>query len=192
VRRPAEVISGAGLLALLASAGCGSSGATTAPVTSIPAIPFKSAAIVGNSIPARYTCDGKNTSPPFEWGGVPSSTRELALLVTGLKPSSTQSSYSVSVEWAVAGLNPALHRLAAGRLPPGAHLGVATNGKTRYTVCPKKGKSELYQFSLYAVPAAVTIPRRFEGIQVLIQIGAQGASTPAIARGGFQAIYKRR
>jgi phosphatidylethanolamine-binding protein (PEBP) family uncharacterized protein len=189
MRQPVHVISGAALLAVLALAGCGSSGASTTPVTPIL---FKSAALVGPSIPAQYTCDGKDIPPPLEWGQVPPSTRELALLVIGFVPSSTSNSYSVSIEWAVAGLNPELHRLAAGRLPPGAHVGDASDGKAHYSICPEKGKSEVYQFSLYAVPASVTIPRKFAGIQVLSQIGAQDSPVPARASGRFQVIYKRR
>ena len=32
-------------------------------------------------IPARYTCDGANVSPPLAWSGVPERTRSLVLIV---------------------------------------------------------------------------------------------------------------
>lgn len=35
----------------------------------------------GASIPARYTCDGENVSPPLEWGDVPPEAESLALIV---------------------------------------------------------------------------------------------------------------
>ena len=31
-------------------------------------------------IPAKYTCDGANVSPPLEWSGVPEATKSLALI----------------------------------------------------------------------------------------------------------------
>ena len=34
----------------------------------------------GEMIPARYTCDGKNISPPLEWTGVPANARSLAII----------------------------------------------------------------------------------------------------------------
>ncbi len=35
----------------------------------------------GGEMPARYTCDGKNISPPLIWAGVPDGTKSLALVI---------------------------------------------------------------------------------------------------------------
>lgn len=35
----------------------------------------------GGGIPARYTCDGLDSSPPLHWEGVPEGTRSLVLIV---------------------------------------------------------------------------------------------------------------
>jgi phosphatidylethanolamine-binding protein (PEBP) family uncharacterized protein len=35
----------------------------------------------GAPIPARFTADGENISPPLNWNGLPAGTRELALIV---------------------------------------------------------------------------------------------------------------
>ena len=35
----------------------------------------------GGSMPARYTCEGEDCSPPLSWSGVPAGTRSLALIV---------------------------------------------------------------------------------------------------------------
>jgi phosphatidylethanolamine-binding protein (PEBP) family uncharacterized protein len=188
MRQVPRVTSGAMLLLALALAGCSKSGATT---TAITRIPFKSAAIVGTSLPARYTCDGRNSPPPLEWGAVPAGTRELALLIIGLKPTLTPNTLAPSIEWAVAGLNPALHRISSSRLPAEAHLGSTSGGGTRYSICPKKGRAEVYQFTLYAVPPTVTIPPGFAGLQVLIEVGASGGSAVSSARGSFEVSYKR-
>ncbi|HEV8610659.1 MAG TPA: YbhB/YbcL family Raf kinase inhibitor-like protein [Thermoanaerobaculia bacterium] len=34
----------------------------------------------GGAIPAKYTCDGKDVSPPLSWSGVPAGTKSLALI----------------------------------------------------------------------------------------------------------------
>jgi Raf kinase inhibitor-like YbhB/YbcL family protein len=35
----------------------------------------------GQAIPAKYTCDGENPSPPLQWSGAPNETRGFALIV---------------------------------------------------------------------------------------------------------------
>jgi len=34
----------------------------------------------GTTIPRRFTCDGEDVSPPFEWSGTPAATRSFVLL----------------------------------------------------------------------------------------------------------------
>src|SRR5204863_1439368 len=34
----------------------------------------------GQPIPAKYTCDDKNLSPPLKWSGAPANTKSLALI----------------------------------------------------------------------------------------------------------------
>ena len=49
-----------------------------------PAPPLKvesSAFEANGGIPVKYTCDGRNVSPPLTWGGVPKGTRSVLLLV---------------------------------------------------------------------------------------------------------------
>ncbi|MGO9759729.1 MAG: YbhB/YbcL family Raf kinase inhibitor-like protein [Solirubrobacteraceae bacterium] len=190
MRKPPAIISLTMLISALVLAGCGASGASsTTPITPVL---FKSAKITG-PIPALYTCDGKDVAPPLEWGTVPSGTSELALLVVGLTPTSPSNSYAVSAEWGVVGINPGLHKLAAGRLPPGAHVGLASDGRQRYSICPKKGVTEHYQFMLYAVPSSVAaIPAKFEDMSVLAALSKPNTPTSAIAQGAFVATYKRK
>jgi phosphatidylethanolamine-binding protein (PEBP) family uncharacterized protein len=184
-------IAAAALLPGLLLAGCGSS-SPAAKTATVSRIIFKSPAIAGSTMPSRYTCDGANSSPPLEWGEVPPGTRELALLAIGLKPAGAKNSYSVSIEWAVAGIDPGLHRIAAGKLPSGAHLGSTTAGATNYSICPAKGVDELYQFTLYAVPPTITVPLEFAGLTLLSEIGAETAPNAAKARGSFDVSYKRK
>lgn len=173
---------------MLALAGCASSGASVNRETLVT---LKSAAVVGRSLPALYTCDGKNIPPPLEWGAVPADTRELALFLVGYTPVPSTREYSVAVDWAVSGLNPALHRLAAGQLPRGAHVGIASDGKRRYSVCPKKGTDVHYQFEIYGLPASVKIPPSFAGLPVIASLASRKSSNPVNAHGGFVAFYGR-
>lgn len=34
----------------------------------------------GGEVPARYTCDGQNVSPPLAWSGAPAATRSFVLI----------------------------------------------------------------------------------------------------------------
>lgn len=187
MQRRVRATSGAVLLSALALAGCSDSSAP-ASIT----IPFKSPAIVNTSLPATYTCDGKNIAPPVEWGAVPSTTRELALFVLGLTPNRSKGGYSTTIEWSVAGVNPSLHALGAGKLPPGAHVGLTSKGKRqRYSICPAKGTAKRYQFALYAIPPSITIPARFVGIKLLEVIADPQSRDSADAGGAFVASYRR-
>jgi len=176
----------------MAVAACGSSSSTSSkPPSKATNIDVKSAAMLGERIPARYTCDGQNISPPLEWGTVPAGVKQLALFLVAYRPTSTAKAYKVTVEWAVAGLSPHVHRLAAGQLPAGARLGSAYKGRKSYSLCPAKGTSVHYQFELYGVPSAMSIPAQFSGLHILTSLNARSGPTRATAHGGFVAIYSR-
>jgi phosphatidylethanolamine-binding protein (PEBP) family uncharacterized protein len=194
MRRGVKWISGAVILVVaLVLAGCGSSDPATPTVAEIV---FSSPAIAAQGpIPALYTCDGKDITPPLEWGSIPAGTGELALFALGFTPNPAKAgTYTATVQWAVAGISPSLHKLAAGKLPPGAHIGLDTDGKAGYSICPKKGSEEHYQFELYAVSSAVAISAKFHGLSVVAALANQKSdATPAsLGHGGFSGTYKRR
>ncbi|MHB8241046.1 MAG: YbhB/YbcL family Raf kinase inhibitor-like protein [Solirubrobacteraceae bacterium] len=177
---------GIALLAALALAGCGSSNVQKP----LKQVLFRSTGVVGHRVPARYTCDGTDIAPPLEWGSVPAGTAELALFLVGFKPKPESNTYSISVEWAIAGVNPQLHKLTAGRLPAGAYPGVASSGKQRYSLCPPKGQSAKYQFELYGVPSSGAISSGFSALPTLVSLNHR--TSPATAHGAFPLTYKRR
>jgi hypothetical protein len=187
MQHPKTTISSALLLVALALAGCGSGGSETKVVTPIH---VASAAMPGTSIPVKYTCDGRDISPPLEWGTVPANTVSLVLFVLGLTPEPATKTDALSVEWAVAGLAPGLHRLAAGRLPPGAHIGTGIHGE-RYSICPEKGKRVQYDFELYGLSATEAVAANFPGLQVLEELNS-GKGASANAHGSFSVSYERR
>ncbi len=65
-------------------------------------------------------------------------------------------------DWAVAGLSPSLHGLAAGQLPAGAIVGRNGRGQTRYSLCPAKGANTRFAFLLYALPQRVAAKPGFD------------------------------
>jgi phosphatidylethanolamine-binding protein (PEBP) family uncharacterized protein len=187
MRLSLKATSGALLLSTLALTGCGGSSATTVTIQNVA---LRSAAIAGKKIPALYTCDGRNTNPPLEWGAVPAGTGSLVLFIIGITPEPSTKTYSLSVEWAVAGVNPELHKLDPGHLPPGAFVGTASSGKRRYSICPKRGHAEQYQFELYGLPKGDSVIRKFVGLPLLAKL-ASPKSSPANAHGDLIAMYKR-
>jgi phosphatidylethanolamine-binding protein (PEBP) family uncharacterized protein len=186
MRRGRGTIAAAVLACALAPAGCGGSSAND-----IAKIQFTSPVIPNGTIPALYTCDGRNISPPLEWGAVPPGTGELAVFLLGFTPNPTGNRYKATMEWAVSGLSPALHRLNPGKLPPGARLGLNTNNKRRYSLCPKSHEVEHYQFELYAVSASVAIPASFVGFSVVAQLANSKPSGATLGHGLFDAVYER-
>jgi len=177
------------LLLTLMLAGCGSS----TPTAEAPQkIAFSSPAVNADVMPAQYTCDGRNTWPPLEWGAVPAGTGSLALFVVGVRPNPSTHRYRVSVEWAVAGLVPTLHKLAAGQLPHYALVGTDSDGKPGYSVCPPKGTQTQYQFELYGVPRGYGIATaHFSGVQLISALSSPSSTTRASAYGAFIAKYTR-
>jgi phosphatidylethanolamine-binding protein (PEBP) family uncharacterized protein len=175
------------LVATLALAGCGGdSPATVAPIV------LNTPAFSDSSLPARFTCDGRDISPPLFWGAVPAHTRQLVLFLIAFVPQAS-GRYAASIEWAVAGLNPALHGLPAGRLPSEAYLGVASDDKRQpYRICPRKGTHVHYQFEVYAVPDSEGISRDFAALPVLTALTAPSSPLRAKGHGAFVATYTRR
>jgi phosphatidylethanolamine-binding protein (PEBP) family uncharacterized protein len=179
------------LVSSLALSGCG--GSSPAPRAAAVKVSFNSPAITGHLIPARYTCDGEDMNPPLEWGAVPKDTGELVLAAVGFTPTEPVSNdYRVTIEWALAGIKPSLHKLAPGEIPRGAIVGESAGERRHFNVCPKKGTTEEYQFMLYGVPAGAKVSPGFADGPILSALTKPGTATSATAEGAFDVIYKRK
>ena len=79
-------------------------------------------------IPAKYTSEGKNVSPPLTWSDVPAGTRSLALIIDDPDAPDPRAPRRTWVHWVVYNLPPdaaALPEAAASAgLPPGAREGL--------------------------------------------------------------------
>jgi phosphatidylethanolamine-binding protein (PEBP) family uncharacterized protein len=188
-----KVTPGAALLVALALSGCGSGSSSSA--TSFGTIALQSSALSTSAnpapVPARYTCDGRNIAPPLEWGAVPAGTKELAITLVEL-PAAAGGPAVFVPQWVIAGVNPALGKLAAGEVPPGARVGIGPNGKKRYSLCPKKGETKLYQFAVYSLRPTGTVAPTFNDNALLREIASGPSATSATAGGAIRVTYTRK
>ncbi|GFO57137.1 hypothetical protein GMSM_41440 [Geomonas sp. Red276] len=107
----------------------------------------------GQPIPALYTCDGKDASPPLAIQGVPSGTKSLALVVDD--PDAPVGTW---VHWVVWNIAPGTIEIPAGHAPAEARQGTNSWKKTNYGApCPPSG-THRYFFKLYALKDTLTLP----------------------------------
>jgi Raf kinase inhibitor-like YbhB/YbcL family protein len=106
------------------------------------------------SMPAKYTCEGNDTSPPLAWTGVPSTAKSLALIVDDPDAPDPKAPKMTWVHWVLYGLSPQVPGLVEGgskSLPPGAKEGQNDWKRTGYGgPCPPIGRHR-YFFKLYAL-----------------------------------------
>jgi Raf kinase inhibitor-like YbhB/YbcL family protein len=138
---------------------CGGDDDSSGPTTSISSGPSaggfemrSSAFHDGGAIPARYTCDGAQVSPPLSWAHAPSNTTQFALIVDD--PDAPHGTFVHWVLWGIAGDSASIE---AGDVPPGASQGKNGAGPEKYAgPCPPSG-THRYRFQLFALsrPPAV-------------------------------------
>jgi Raf kinase inhibitor-like YbhB/YbcL family protein len=114
----------------------------------------------GAAIPARFTGDGINVSPPLEWTAPPGTTKSLVLIVDD--PDAPVGTW---VHWVLIGIPPDRRNLPedvdTGPSPKG--LAGALNGKNDFGrlgyggPAPPRGPVHRYFFKLYALDAPLAI-----------------------------------
>jgi len=107
------------------------------------------------AIPARYTCDGANVSPPLAFGDLPEGTKSLALIVTDPDAPDPKAPKTTWVHWLLYDLPADAKGLREAvppkGLPPGALEGSNDWGRTGYGgPCPPVGRHR-YVHTLYAL-----------------------------------------
>ena len=136
----------------------------------------------GGAMPARYTCDGADVSPPLAWRSVPAGTAELLLLAIDLNGGSAN-----AIQWAVGGLSPSSHGIPTGRLPHGAVVGLNSAGEARWDgICGERGQVHHVAFLLYALSRKLSSRAGFN--PALVWSGLKGAT---LAKGLTLATYRR-
>ena len=105
------------------------------------------------TIPTRFTCDGKDLSPPLTFGPIPKGTRSLALIVDD--PDAPAGTW---VHWLVWNIPPQTRQLEESALPPEAKQGLNDWRRNEYGgPCPPTGKHR-YLFRLYALDTVLLLP----------------------------------
>jgi len=110
----------------------------------------------GEPIPARYTCDGEDSSPPLTWSGIPAGTKSLALVIDDPDAPDPRHPQRVWVHWVLYNLPPDSTGLAeGGALPPGTKVGRNDSNRADYGgPCPPIGRHR-YFHKLYALDAVL-------------------------------------
>jgi phosphatidylethanolamine-binding protein (PEBP) family uncharacterized protein len=143
-----------------AASGTSSSSAASGEVYSAPgSMTITSPAFERNgAIPAQYTCDGANITPPLEWQNVPAKAAALVLFIIDDTPTGPAS----GIRWVVGNIDPSSKGVAAGKTPAGGIVGSDTQGQSGYGgICPARGKTSTIEFVLYALKKPISLSPGF-------------------------------
>jgi Raf kinase inhibitor-like YbhB/YbcL family protein len=168
----------------LALAGCGS-GTHTPPPHKTPTdtgMALTSPAFHdAMPLPARFTCEGPDFSPPLGIAGVPAGTQELAIVLFDRNAHNF-------LHWVVFAIPPDVLLIREGEIPPNALQATTSFGSARYGgPCPPRGQLHVYDFALFAEPTRLELAPGSNGRAAFRTIKA-GAS----ARTDLHATYTRR
>ena len=109
------------------------------------------------AIPAKYTCEGSDLSPPLAWSEVPAKTKSFALIVDDPDAPDPAAPNMTWVHWVLYNLPAEATGLpeAAKALPRGTLQGLNDWKRTRYGgPCPPVGRHR-YFHKLYALDAVL-------------------------------------
>ncbi len=111
----------------------------------------------GQPIPAVYTCEGRDLSPPLAWTDPPERTKSFVLISDD--PDAPRGTW---VHWVLYNLPPGTRALPEGmptdaKVPTGGLHGTTDFGRTGYGgPCPPSG-THRYYFTLYALDTVLTL-----------------------------------
>lgn len=116
----------------------------------------------GEEIPAKYTFDGLNVSPPLQIRGVPAGAQSLVLIVEDV-----DSPIGPFTHWVLWNIPPSATEVAEDQVPEGSETGINGFGEVRYGgPCPPTGRHR-YRFNLFALDSRLeaTSPDRRDQIE---------------------------
>ena len=107
----------------------------------------------GQSIPAKYSCVGKNISPALAWNEPPAGTQSFALIVDD-----PDAPFGTWVHWVLFNIPASTRNLQEDTPTPSAiSVGKNSSGNMRYDgPCPPSG-THRYFFKLYALDATISL-----------------------------------
>jgi hypothetical protein len=138
-------------------------------------------------IPAKYTCDGVDISPPLQWEGIPEGAESIALICDD--PDAPMGTF---VHWVVFNLPADATQLdenvpSEKTLPNGAKQGTSEFGKIGYGgPCPPSG-THRYFFKMYALDAQVDLEAGASKSELLKAMDGH-----IVAQGQLMGKYKKQ
>ncbi len=141
----------------------------------------------GGTIPAKYTCDGNDVSPPLKWTGVPEATKSLALISDD--PDAPMGTW---VHWVMWNIPPSAQELAENvtpkpELPDGSRQGISDFRRPGYGgPCPPSGVHRYY-FKIYALDTMLDLPSSTRKADLL-----KAMKGHILAEGQLMGKYSRR
>jgi Raf kinase inhibitor-like YbhB/YbcL family protein len=112
----------------------------------------------GGNIPAKYTCEGQDASPPLAWSNPPEGARNFALIADD-----PDAPAGIWVHWVIYDIPATVHVLSEGLAKTDEIPGLAKQGINDFRrpgyggPCPPPGKPHRYFFRLYALNSALNL-----------------------------------
>ncbi len=139
----------------------------------------------GQMIPAKYTCDGLDVSPPLKWEQFLQGTKSFAIIMDD--PDAPMGTW---VHWVVWNIPAEVNSLAAGEgtpLPKGSKQGVTSAGTNGYHgPCPPSG-THRYYFKIYTLDITLDLPESSKKQDLL-----EAMKGHIIAEGSLMGKYQRK
>ena len=141
----------------------------------------------GGMIPAKYTCDGANVSPPLQWDAAPEGTKSIALI-----SDDPDAPVGTWVHWVLFNLPADVTELTENTpsdktLPNGARQGTNDFRKIGYGgPCPPGG-THRYFFKLYALDTELDLQSGADKARLL-----KAMKDHILAQGQLIGKYKRQ
>ena len=139
-------------------------------------------------IPAQYTCDGQNVSPPLKWSGAPAETKSFTLIVDD--PDAPVGTWT---HWVLFDLPAATTELPEA-LPKGQYVAAgARQGLNDFKhlgyggPCPPAGKPHRYFFKVYALDHLLDLKPGASKKEV-----ESALDKHTLAQGQLIGLYKRK
>lgn len=148
----------------------------------------------GEMMPRRYTPDGPNLSPPLRWRGLPTGTRQIAVLCQDHgagDPPPWVHWIVYNIPASAEGLPEGLPIHASEPMPEGLEGAVHGNngwGMAMYRgPAPPVGDLHHYDFAVYALDAELDLPPRLTREELL-----EAVEGHVIGRGHMVPVYERQ
>ena len=167
-------------LVITVFSGCGGNGSSPTSKENRQASEYGNLNIISSafahneSIPAYYTCDGEDLSPPLAWSGVPQGTQSFTLIVDDPDAPDPKAPKVIWVHWVLYNIPSATTALseAITELPGSTREGLNDWKRTGYNgPCPPVGRHR-YFHKLYALD--VVLPEMEGATKAQVEDAMQG------------------